>query len=151
MSLLCSRNAPSHGKLRRLDPARAEGVRRQTHVDARRLSLIRGHQREQGIESNVRKRLIIAIVLWQLAGRHAWAVDPPCDAFPPAKQIRCMEIWKDLYNEDGPAIAQFGLDQLKRREEGKITAQEHLAQNMDYIKHATERRLARLNERMAKE
>ena len=50
-----------------------------------------------------------------------------------------------------PVIAQFGLDQLKRREEGKITAQQHLAQNMDFIKQATERRLARLNERMAKE
>ena len=51
----------------------------------------------------------------------------------------------------GQGIAQFGLDQLKRREEGKITAQQHLAQNMDFIKQATERRLARLNERMAKE
>ena len=74
-----------------------------------------------------------------------------CDAFPPAKQLRCVEVWKDLYKEDRPAIAQFGLDQLKRREEGKITPQQHLAQNMDFIKQATERRLARLNERMAKE
>jgi hypothetical protein len=97
------------------------------------------------------KQLIIAIVLWQLTGALAWAVDPPCDGFPPAKQLRCMEIWKELYQADGPAIAQFGLDQLKRREEGKITAEQHLAQNMDFIKHATERRLARLNERMAKE
>jgi hypothetical protein len=62
-----------------------------------------------------------------------------------------MEIWKDLYNEDGPVIAQFGLDQLKRREEGQITAQQHLAENMKFIKQSTEKRLARLNERMAKE
>ena len=62
-----------------------------------------------------------------------------------------MEIWKDLYNEDGPVIAQFGLDQLKRREEGQITAQQHLAENMNFIKQSTEKRLARLNERMAKE
>ena len=62
-----------------------------------------------------------------------------------------MEIWKDLYREDGPVIAQFGLDQLKRREEGQITAEQHLAQNMDFIKQSTQKRLARLNERMAKE
>lgn len=93
----------------------------------------------------------MAIVLCQLIGGLAWAADPPCDAFPPAKQLRCVEVWKDLYKEDGPAIAQFGFDQLKRREEGKITAQQHLAQNMDFIKQATDRRLARLNERMAKE
>ena len=103
------------------------------------------------MESKGGTRLSMAIVLWQLTGGLAWAVDPPCDAFPPAKQHRCVEIWKDLYNEDGAAIAQFGLDQLKRREEGKITAQQHLAQNMDFIKQATDRRLARLNERMAKE
>ena len=62
-----------------------------------------------------------------------------------------MEIWKELYKEDGPVIAQFGLDQLKRREQGQITAEQHLAQNMEFIKQSTERRLARLNERMAKE
>ena len=62
-----------------------------------------------------------------------------------------MEIWKDLYREDGPVIAQFGLDQLKRREEGQITAEQHLAQNMDFIKQSTQKRLTRLNERMAKE
>ena len=103
------------------------------------------------MRSHTGKWLIIGVALWQLTGHQAWAVDPPCDAFPPAKQHRCVEIWKDLYKEDGPVIAQFGLDQLKRREEGKITAQQHLAQNMDFIKQATERRLARLTERMAKE
>ncbi|HKR81191.1 MAG TPA: hypothetical protein VJR69_15915 [Nitrospira sp.] len=62
-----------------------------------------------------------------------------------------MEIWKDLYREDGPVIAQFGLDQLKRREQGQITAEQHLAENMSFIKRSTEKRLARLNERMSKE
>lgn len=62
-----------------------------------------------------------------------------------------MEIWKELYEEDGPLIAQFGLSQLKRREEGRITAQQHLAENMAFIRQSTEKRLARLNERMAKE
>lgn len=62
-----------------------------------------------------------------------------------------MEIWKELYEEDGPLIAQFGLSQLKRREQGQITAQQHLAENMAFIRQSTEKRLARLNERMAKE
>lgn len=81
----------------------------------------------------------------------AAAIDPPCDAYPQAKQARCVTIWKELNKEDGNAIAQFGLDQLKRREEGKINAQQHLAENMAFIKQSTEKRLARLKERMAKE
>jgi hypothetical protein len=97
------------------------------------------------------KRWAVLLTLMGLSAEPAGAVDPPCDAYPPAKQVRCMEIWKDLYNEDGPVIAQFGLDQLKRREEGQITAQQHLAENMKFIKQSTEKRLARLNERMAKE
>lgn len=81
----------------------------------------------------------------------ATTIDPPCDVYPPAKQARCVVIWKELNREDGDAIAQFGLDQLKRREEGKITAQQHLSENMTFIKQSTEKRLARLKERMAKE
>jgi len=97
------------------------------------------------------KRLAIMVVLGGLSVEPVWAVDPPCDVYPPAKQARCIVIWQDLYREDGPVIAQFGLDQLKRREEGQITAEQHLAQNMDFIKQSTQKRLARLNERMAKE
>ena len=97
------------------------------------------------------KRLALAIALLGPMGSMAWAVDPPCDTYPAEKQSRCAEIWKDLYNEDGPVIAQFGLDQLKRREAGQITAEQHLAQNMDFIKQSTEKRLARLKARMAKE
>lgn len=81
----------------------------------------------------------------------ASAADPPCDKYPPAQQPRCTEIWKALNKEDGPTIAQFGLDQQKRREEGKINAQQHLAENMTFIKQATERRIERLKERMARE
>ena len=77
-------------------------------------------------------------------------VDPPCDKYPPAQQSRCAEIWKELNLEDGPIISQFGLDQLKRREEGKITAQQHLAENMTFIKQSTEKRLERLKERMSR-
>jgi hypothetical protein len=96
----------------------------------------------------------LLLVLFGLAihaGVEAKPVDPPCDKYPPAKQSRCAEIWKELNLEDGPIISQFGLDQLKRREEGKITAQQHLAENMTFIKQSTEKRLERLKERMAKE
>lgn len=90
------------------------------------------------------------VCLLGVAGQAA-AIDPPCDAYPQAKQARCVTIWKELNKEDGTAIAQFGLDQLKRREEGKINAQQHLAENMAYIKQSTEKRIARLKERMVKE
>ena len=79
------------------------------------------------------------------------AADPPCDTYPSAKQSRCAEIWKELNKEDGPIIAQFGLDQQKRRDDGKINAQQHLAENMIFIKQSTEKRIARLKERMASE
>lgn len=88
------------------------------------------------------------VLLWS---SHAMAADPPCDKYPAAKQPRCAEIWKELNREDGPAIAQFGLDQQKRRDEGKINARQHLSENMTFIKQSTERRLERLNARMAKE
>ena len=81
----------------------------------------------------------------------AWAADPPCDKYPVAKQTTCAAIWKGLNQEDGPLIAQFGLDQLKRREEGKITAQQHLGENMAFIKQSTDKRLERLRTRMEKE
>ena len=79
------------------------------------------------------------------------AVTPPCNKYPPAKQSRCTEIWKNLNQEDGPLVAQFGLDQQNRRDEGKITAQQHLAENMAFIKQSTEKRLERLKERLAKD
>jgi hypothetical protein len=96
-------------------------------------------------------RWAVIVTLIGLSAEPARAIDPPCDAYPPAKQVRCMEIWMDLYKEDGPVIAQFGLDQLKRREQGQITAQQHLAENMNFIKQSTEKRLTRLSQRMAKE
>jgi len=82
---------------------------------------------------------------------HAQAADPPCDRYPAGKQARCVAIWKDLNRQDGPTIAQFGLDQQKRREQGQINAQQHLAENMAFIKQSTDKRLERLKERMARE
>ena len=92
--------------------------------------------------------LIISLLL---TAPVSWAADPPCDKYPTAKQSRCTEIWKELNKEDGPIISQFGLDQQKRRDEGKINAQQHLAENMIFIKQSTEKRIERLKERMARE
>ncbi len=77
--------------------------------------------------------------------------EPPCDRYPVTKQARCAAIWKELNNEDANVVAQFGLAQQKRRDEGKINAEQHLAENMAFIKQSTEKRLGRLRERMAKE
>ena len=92
--------------------------------------------------------LSIALTGWPTIAPGA---DPPCNAYPPAKQARCADIWKELNKEDGPIIAQFGLDQQKRREQGKITAEQHLGENMAFIKRSTEKRLERLKARMASE
>jgi len=81
----------------------------------------------------------------------AWAADPPCDKYPAAKQTKCAAVWKALNEEDAPSISQFGLAQLKRREEGKINAEQHLAENMTFIKQSTDKRLERLRARMEKE
>lgn len=95
---------------------------------------------------------IVALVSsWLLITSVSWSGDPPCDQYPPAKQARCAEIWKELNKEDGPIIAQFGLDQQQRRDAGKINAQQHLAENMIFIKNSTEKRIERLKERMAGE
>ena len=95
--------------------------------------------------------LALAFILLGTSWSAAWAADPPCDTYPVLLQAKCAAIWKSLNQEDGPVIAQFGLDQQKRREEGKINAEQHLGENMAFIKQSTEKRLARLKERMAKE
>lgn len=95
--------------------------------------------------------LIVVGLMLALNGTVALAADPPCDKYPPARQTRCMEIWKELNKEDGPSIAAFGLAQQKRRDEGKINAEQHLAENMAFIKQSTEKRLTRLHTRMGKE
>ena len=103
----------------------------------------RGHMR--------RTMIALVFILLGASWTTAWAADPPCDKYPIVLQMKCAAIWKSLNQEDGPIIAQFGLDQLKRREEGKITAEQHLGENMAFIKQSTEKRLARLKDRMAKE
>ena len=95
--------------------------------------------------------LLLAVILLGVSWGSAWAVDPPCDKYPATKQAKCATVWKELNQEDGPSISQFGLAQLKRREEGKINAEQHLAENMTFIKQSTDKRLERLRVRMEKE
>ncbi|MCP9454853.1 MAG: hypothetical protein NNA18_01930 [Nitrospira sp.] len=97
------------------------------------------------------RSLVFAFFLLLIAYSTAWTADPPCNRYPPAKQSRCAEIWKELNDQDAPIIAQFGLDQQKRREEGRIDARQHLAENMAFIKHVTQKRLERLRARMEQE
>lgn len=109
---------------------------------------------KNGIHSwwNLSTLIIISLVIsLAIPLSVASAADPPCDKYPSARQSRCAEIWKELNKEDGPVIAQFGLDQQRRRDEGKINAQQHLSENMTFIKQSTEKRIERLRERMVKE
>lgn len=99
----------------------------------------------------LRAAIVVIVMGFTMSGSTVEAADPPCDKYPPVKQQRCAEIWKELNKEDGPLVAQFGLDQQKRRDEGKINGQQHLAENMAFIKQSTEKRLQRLTDRMAKE
>ena len=77
--------------------------------------------------------------------------DQPCDRYPLGEQKRCEDVWKQINDEAVNEMAQFGTNQLKRREEGKITAEQHLKENMAFIKQSGEKRLKLLGERMDKE
>lgn len=79
------------------------------------------------------------------------AGDPPCDRYPEGKQAVCRTIWKQLNDQAVGEMARFGFEQQRRRDAGQITAEQHLAENMAFIKQATQNRLKRLEERMAKE
>jgi hypothetical protein len=79
----------------------------------------------------------------------AGAVEPPCDQYAASEQPRCLRLWKQLNHEAAEEVSQFGLAQLKRREAGKITQEQHLKENMEFIKRATDRRLKVLADRMA--
>lgn len=76
--------------------------------------------------------------------------EPPCDRYPVDQQQRCAAIWRQLNAEAESEIGRFGMAQLKRRDEGKITAEQHLQENLAFIKQVTEKRLRRLDERMGK-
>lgn len=93
------------------------------------------------------RNLFFLLLFLLLSGGPALA-EQPCDRYPERQQKRCEILWKQINTETGPEVAQFGLDQLKRREEGKITAEQHLQENMTFIKQHADKRMKLLKERM---
>lgn len=79
------------------------------------------------------------------------SAEQPCDRYPVNKQSRCERLWKEINAESVAEVAQFGIDQLKRRQEGKISQEQHLQENTAFIKQSAEKRLRLLSERMEKE
>lgn len=77
----------------------------------------------------------------------AWA-EQPCDRYPASKQGRCEWLWSEINAESVAEMAQFGMDQLKRRQEGKISQER---ENSTFIKQSAEKRLRLLVEQMGKE
>jgi hypothetical protein len=77
--------------------------------------------------------------------------EKPCEDYPVNKQTRCETVWKQINDEELGAVAEFGLRQLKRRQEGTITPEQHLKENMDFIKASGEKRLKLLSDRMGRE
>ena len=94
---------------------------------------------------------VLLLMLEGLLPATSLGADPPCDRYPSTKQGRCQAIWKELNDQAITEVAQFGLAQQRRREAGQLTPEQHLAENMAFIKESTNRRLKRLGERMAAE
>lgn len=81
----------------------------------------------------------------------AEATDPPCDKYPATQHTRCEKLWKQLNQDAVAEISQFGLAQLKRRQEGQLSQEQHLKENMEFIKQSTDKRLKALADRMAQD
>jgi len=94
---------------------------------------------------------LLALFLFLISPDRCARAEQPCDRYPAPQQKRCEALWKQINAETGPEVAKFGLDQLKRREEGKITAEQHLQENTAFIKQHAVKRMKLLEERMAKQ
>ena len=93
--------------------------------------------------------LLLALAVASGPGRAL--AEKPCDDYPSNKQKRCERLWKQINAEAATELAQFGLSQLKRRQAGEISQEQHLRENMAFIKQSAEKRLKLLSERMRKE
>lgn len=91
------------------------------------------------------------LALGMLGTPNAGSAGPPCDTYPEPTQPRCEKVWKDINTEAESEMAQFGLSQQKRRQAGKITQEQHLQENLAFIRRSAEKRLRLLIERMGKE
>lgn len=79
------------------------------------------------------------------------SAEKPCDDYPQHQQKRCETLWKQINADAEAEMAQFGRSQLKRREEGKISREQHVQENMAFIKRSADKRLRLLSELMGKE
>lgn len=98
------------------------------------------------------KRILLAkltLYAFQLP-YEVWA-EKPCDDYPKHKRARCEALWRQINADAVAEMAEFGFAQWKRREEGKITQEQHLRENFAFIQASAEKRLRLLAERMAKE
>jgi hypothetical protein len=98
-----------------------------------------------------RRLLLALLLLCFFRSSPAAAADLPCDKYPQPQQPRCEKLWKQLNQESVADISRFGLDQLKRRQDGNISQEQHLKENMEFIKQSTDKRLKLLAERMAQD
>jgi hypothetical protein len=94
---------------------------------------------------------IILCALASLALPSQAVAEPPCDRYPAGQQQKCVRLWKQINKEAEAEMAQFGLKQLQRRQEGQITQEQHVQENMAFIQQSAERRLKLLAERMARD
>jgi len=98
-----------------------------------------------------RYAILLLVLLSLVRPSSAVPAEPPCDTYPPPRQPRCEQLWKQLNQEAVSEISQFGLAQLKRRQEGTLSQEQHLKENMEFIKQSTDKRLKALSERMAQD
>ncbi|MGH7235333.1 MAG: hypothetical protein ACREIO_03030 [Nitrospiraceae bacterium] len=94
---------------------------------------------------------LLAFVLGTLAAPSPASAEKPCDDYPESKRKRCETLWKRINADAASEMAQFGRTQLRRRQEGTISQEQHLRENMAFIKHSAEKRLELLSEQMGKE
>ena len=93
---------------------------------------------------------ILLFMLGALGTPSPTSAEKPCDDYPESKRKRCETLWKRINADAASEIAQFGRTQLKRRQEGTISQEQHLRENMAFIKHSAEKRLELLSEQMGK-
>ena len=94
---------------------------------------------------------ILLCVLGILAAPSPTSAEKPCDDYPESKRKRCETLWKRINADAASETAQFGRTQLRRRQEGTISQEQHLRENMAFIKHSAEKRLELLSEQIGKE
>lgn len=92
----------------------------------------------------------LVMVLGLFGFRTGAAAGQPCDRYPKEDQPRCEQLWKEINAEAEGEMSRFGLDQLQRRRDGKISQEQHLQENTAFIKRSAAKRLERLAERMGR-